>query len=260
MTKQSTTEILQKKFDDRHATACVQYFLEATEKYAAGDAEGVALKAGKFVEAVTKALMVFCQRQMPTNTRKFSAGNELRALEPLTTFPDTVRLVIPKASIFIYEVVNNRGGRHDSTEINANEMDARVVVPLMSWVLAEMVRFSSDLKTTDAAMSLIDGITAKTYPFFEDIDGRTYVNLEHAGAPDIALLLLYAAYPEGISRSDLMISIVRHGHKPDAAKKAVKRSMDLFDENEGVLKLRALGRQKAEQLIKKFQAKQINIK
>jgi len=121
MSKTAIAEILQKKFDARHAHASVQYFIEATDKYAVGDAEGVALKAGKFVEAVTKALMVFCQRQLPANTRQFKAGNELRNLEPLATFPDTVRLVIPKASIFVYEVVNNRGGRHDSTDINANE-------------------------------------------------------------------------------------------------------------------------------------------
>lgn len=260
MTKKTTTEILHKKFDARHVNACVQYFVEATEKYVAADFDGVALKAGKFVEAVTKALMIYCQRPFPANTRKFSAGNELRALEQLSVFSDTVRIVIPKALICIYEIVNNRGGRHDSTEINANEMDARIVIPLMSWVLAEMVRFCSDVTTTDTAMILIDEITNKTYPFFEDIDGRTYVNLEEAGAPDVALLLLYAAYPQGVLKSDLVDSIVRHGHKSSAAGMAVLRLKDFLDENNNVLKLRSIGRQKAEVLMKRFQAKQSMIK
>jgi hypothetical protein len=98
--------------------------------------------AGKFVEAVTKALFVY-GGQTIANPRKFSAGAELRKFEntlPATT-PDAVRMVIPKACLFAYEIASNRGGRHDAHDVDANEMDARTLIPAISSVLAEMVRF-----------------------------------------------------------------------------------------------------------------------
>jgi len=104
-------------------------------------------------------------------------------------------------------------------------------------------------------MRLIDGMTTKTYPFLENIDGRTYVNIENTGAPDVALLLLYEAYPEATSRVNLVESIQRHGHKANAAGMAINRMKNLLDDDNDMLKLRAIGRQKAEQLIEKLQVK-----
>lgn len=251
MSERQAKQILIKKFAARHVDACLKYFSEATEKYVAEDLDGVALKAGKFVEAVTKALMIHGGKALPDNSRKFKAGVELRALEQLdsTVYSDIVRIVIPKACIFIFEIVNNRGGRHDAADIDANEMDARVVIPLMSWVLAEMVRFSGGSNDTDAAMGLIDELTNKVYPYFEDIDGRTYVNVKKASAPEIALLLLYAVYPARIRRDELIASIMRHGMSRGAAQMAASRVMALVDESNGALKLRSAGRQKAEGLL-----------
>jgi hypothetical protein len=255
MTQTLTKQILEKRFDTRNVDAFLKYAGEATGKYITEDFDGVALKAGKFVEAVTKALLVHCGKPLPDNARKFKAGVELKALENLGAFSDTIRIVIPKACIFIYEIVNNRGGRHDSAGIDANEMDARVIIPLLSWILAEMVRFCSDASDTNAAMRLIDGITNKIYPFFEDIDGRTYVNLEKTGAPEVALLLLYSAYPKAVRRTDLIDSIVRHRHKTSAANMAVRRMSTLYDEADSMLTLRATGRLKAEDLMQRLQSK-----
>jgi hypothetical protein len=46
--------------------------------------EGVLVKAGKFVEAVAKALMIHGGKALPP-ARKFKAGVELRLLEQLTS-------------------------------------------------------------------------------------------------------------------------------------------------------------------------------
>jgi hypothetical protein len=203
MTEKEVRKLLIQKFEARHIDACLKHYLAATTEFIAKDWDGVALKAGKFVEAVTKALMLYCGKSLPANTRHFKAGVELRALESLGAHSDVVRIVIPKACVFIYEVVNNRGGRHDAGEIDANEMDATVIIPLMSWIVAEMVRFCSVGGGTTSAMTLIDGLTNKIYPYFEEIDGRSYVNLNKLSAADTALLLLYASYPKRIGRQAL---------------------------------------------------------
>lgn len=250
MTDKQVREVLVLKFEARHVDACLNHFVAATEKYVAEDWDGIALKAGKFVEAVTKALMISCGKTISAG-RHFKAGNELRQLEslPAATHPDVLRIVIPKACIFIYEIVNNRGGRHDATEIDANAMDAAVVIPLISWVLAEMVRYCSTGGDIDAAMALIEELTNKIHPYFEDIDGRTYVNVDKLGASDLALLILYKSYPKRMPRQDLVQAVIRHGATSSAASTAVHRLKKVVDDDNGQWKLRGIGRQKAEEVL-----------
>jgi len=251
MSDKQVRALLVQKFEPRHIDACLRYFVAATEKYVGEDWDGVSLKAGKFVEAVTKVLMISCGKTVSAG-RHFKAGNELRQLEPLATYPDVLRIVIPKACIFIYEIVSNRGGRHDATDIDANAMDAAVVIPLMSWVLAEMVRFCSTGGDADAAMVLIEELTNKLYPYFENVDGRTYVNVDKVKASELALLLLYESYPKRTKRQDLVEAVTRHGSSASAANTAVHRLKNVVDDDNGQWKLRGTGRQKAEDLLRRL--------
>jgi len=241
--------ILSLIFPRKHVEAMLKHFQTGTKEYCDGNWEGVGLKAGKFVEAASKCLMIYCGQPLPTE-RKFHAGPELRKLESLATFSDTVRLVIPKACLFIYEIASNRGARHDSDIIDANAIDAEAVMPLMGWVIAEMLKFSSP-NAADAAevAALIGALTQKRYPFFEEIDGRPYVNLGNTSASDIALLLMYFRSPRRIERQLLVDAIIRHGHKKKAAETAAYRIRNLVDDKDGAWQLRGLGREKAEHLL-----------
>lgn len=242
-------DILANQFQRKHVDAMLRHFQVGTKEYREGNWETVGLKAGKFVEAATKCLAVHCGQTLP-KSRQFKAGPELKKLESLSAFSETVRIVIPKALLFVYEVANNRGSRHDSDEIDANEMDARTLIPLMSWVVAEMVRFSNPANSDAAdATAMIESVTQKIYPLFEEIDGRPYVNLDKASAPNVALLLLYFKYPHRIKRSDLVDAVVRHGHKRKSAEMAVHRLKNVVDDKDDALQLRGLGREKAEQLL-----------
>lgn len=255
MSEKQVKNLLIQKFDNRHVDSTLRHFKAAIEKYSLEDWEGVGEKAGKFVEAVTKALMVFCKKPLPFG-KHFKAGVELGKLGQVSVAdaPDSIRLVIPKACLFIYDVASNRGGRHDANDIDANAIDSTTIVPLLSWVLAEMVRICSTGRDTALASSLIEELTNKTYPYFENIDGRTYVNCDGLKGPEYALLLLYDAYPKRINRKDLKDAIIRHGIKQGAAAMVVNR-LTVVDDDNGNLKLRANGREKAEMLLKKIKSK-----
>jgi len=244
--------LLVQKFEAQYVDASLRHFVAVVEKYALRDWDGVALKAGKFVESITKGLMAYCGKSS-SNPRQFKAGNELKALGGLsaTAYSDVLRIVIPKACIFVYEVVNNRGGRHDAYDIDANEMDAKVVVPIISWVLAEMVRFCSTDADTVTAATLIDELTNKTYPYFEEIEGRSYVNIKGLKAGEVALLLLYSSYPKRVNRQELIGLVIKHGIPKSAANTAVHRLKRLVDDDDGAWKLRGIGRQEADALLKK---------
>lgn len=242
--------ILEQKFEKVHVEAILKHFIAAKKKYQEGDWESSILKSGKFVEATTKMLLKFCGKAIP-KTRNFRAGNFLRNLEQEpTTIDDAVRIVIPKCCLFIYEIASNRGARHDSDGINPNEIDVGATDILNSWVLGELIRFSSRRdKQPKEASDLVDALTGKTYPFFEEIEDRFYINIDGLSAEKTAILILYGRYPRRTNENFLCELIERHGFSWKNSKMAFRRTKNLCDINEKGLKLRGLGRQKAEEIL-----------
>lgn len=240
-------------FDAKHVASVLRYYSEAVEKHQGGDWEGVSLKGGKFVESTTKMLAVYCVVTLPPQ-RSFRASNILKSLEQLnsSTFSETVRIVIPKACLLIYEIVNNRGGRHAADDIDPNSMDTEVIMPTMSWILAELFRFSSRGTDPESAKAVIQSVTKRIYPLFEEIDGRPYINIKNLDGLSVAILILYYRYPSRIIRRDLVEFVERHGFKNTTARTSVHRAMSFVDDQNGGLKLRGTGIQKAEEILAKF--------
>lgn len=242
--------ILIREFERRHIKRAVGHFAAAVEKFAREDWEGVFVKSGKFIEAVTKALMVYCGKVVPSQ-KKFRASNELGALSNVSTArSEIIRILIPKALLFAYDVANNRGGRHDPDGVDPNAMDVEVVMPVISWVLAEMVRFCSSDDTV-AAAALVARISKKKYPFFEEINGRRYVSIPGLTPGDYALLLMYDSYPSRVGRSELTDWVQRHGGSSAAVRMAIQRLCLLVDDDDSTLILRITGRKRAEELLRK---------
>lgn len=242
--------ILEQKFEKVHVEAILKHFIGAKRKYQESDWEGSILKSGKLVEALTKAFLKFCGKALP-RTRNFHAGSFLRNFEKEpVNIDDTIRIVIPKCCLFIYEIASNRGARHDSDGIDPNEIDAGATDILNSWVLGELIRFSSRRdKHPKEARDLVDALTGKTYPFFEEIDDKFYINIDGLSAEKIATLILYGRYPRRTSEDFLCELVERHGFSSKNAKMAFKRTKYLCDSNDNGLKLRGLGRQKAEKIL-----------
>ncbi|MCX6570514.1 MAG: hypothetical protein NT006_03710 [Candidatus Aminicenantes bacterium] len=218
-----------------------------------GEWEDSLAKAGKFVEAVLKALFVHVGESPPTG-RGFKADPIITGLanKPQNSCDDSIRLTIPRACRFVYDIASNRGGRHDPEEINANEMDANASVSTCSWILAEMIRLSQKgVVDLEEARKLVDSLTRKKYPFIEEVDGRVYFHLEKKTAPDVALLALDHAYPGRLSKQNLIDAIKRNGFSSDNARKAVQ-SISHFVDNDGNDRLRLLapGLRRAEEIIK----------
>lgn len=242
--------ILEQEFEKVRVNAIVKHFIDSKEKYRMGDPEGSISKSAKFVEAVTKALMVYCGKTI-LGTRSFRASNSLAALaqEP-RSINGTIRIVIPKCCLFIYEIANNRGARHDPDGVDPNEIDANIVDVSISWTLGELIRFASRRdKDPKEAQELVEKLTGKVYPYFEEIDGRFYVNIQGLSAKETALLILYGRYPKRTDKNYLIDMVKRHGFSSSNASMAFTRIKNLCDTNENEVKLRNTGIQKAEQVL-----------
>lgn len=254
-TQDQIKNLLSSKFEEQRVASSIKHFLCVVQKFEEGDWENSLGKAGKFIEAVIKLLWVYASQTLPAKQKDFSAGLYARKIIELAATAiseDSLRLQIPRACLFIYDITSNRGGRHDSDEVNANEMDASTILPICSWILAELVRFSAKGSMgVEEAKTIIDSLTARRYPIFEEIDGRIYVDSKKfKSAPECALLILYKVYPKRISKNELLSFVKLHGFKQSALK--FERLIKFTDINEGdQMILRATGRQKVEKILNK---------
>ncbi len=88
----------------------------------------------------------------------------------------------------------------------------------------------------------------RRYPFIEEIDGRVYVDIA-TSAREAAVLILWHDYPKRISEQALFEQLRRHQYKKPNCEMAIKRVQGLVDNDNGNMKLRAIGIREAEQLI-----------
>jgi HEPN domain-containing protein len=252
MSKKEEIKNLLKVFNSKYVISLLNHFDESIKKFESGEWEICIQKAGKFVEALIKALADYCKIPIPRG-REFKVSKLVEDLRKadLSKYDDTVRLLIPRICVFIYDISSNRGARHDPDEIDPNKMDAIAVVQGISWILAEMTRFSQKGSLApDQAIELVEELMENKYPMFEEIEGRLYVNKEGLSALDTAMLLLNFKYPNRVNKQYLIDMLIRHNFTRGNSKMAISRLSKFVDEDEGgKLKLRGVGRVKADSIL-----------
>src|SRR5712664_337463 len=150
--------------------ALLRHFSGVTEDFQAGNWEDSIAKGGKFIEAALKALYVRTGNT-PAKGKLFKVDSVINALAGTAagSIDDTIRLTIPRACRFVYDVASNRGGRHDPDEIDPNEMDAYAVVTQASWILAEMIRHAQHGKADmHDAQEAVHALMRRRYPLIEE--------------------------------------------------------------------------------------------
>lgn len=248
---------LKRVFGPRHVDAAIKHFRESVEAFECDDWEGCISKAGKFIEAVSKALWLNAGKTLPP-ARQFKVSNVMSSLKglPAGTLDDNIRITVPRACEFVYDIASNRGARHDPDEVNPNEMDAAAAVSMCSWIMAELIRYSGKGTVSFADVSdLISGLIERRFPFVETIEDRTYFHVKGASAREIALLLLWRVHPSRLSPEELMASVMRHGFKKNNAQIALSRLKSVVDsDSTGNLRLLRPGIEEAEAVIQRRRA------
>src|SRR5579872_1490577 len=154
--------MLKDRFAAKYADAAARHFRRMVEDYQKREWEDSITKAGRFIEAVLKALWEHAHEIVPIG-KTFKAGNIIDQLAGKVVLRDSLRLTIPRACRFVYEIASNRGARHDSDEVEANEMDASAALAACSWILAEVVRYSQKGLDVAAAKVVVDGVIKRKY-------------------------------------------------------------------------------------------------
>ena len=250
----SASSILEVNFDKRRTKKLITYFSNSMREFEKGSWENALEQSGKFVETTIKLIWDFAKETLPKE-KEFKAGAYAKKIMQLNSnkIPhDGIRLQIPRACVFLYDIVSNRGGRHVSDEFDPNEMDAMTVSALCSWILAELVRFcASNTISHDEAKKIVESVIARRYPFFEEIEGRIYVDdKKHKNANECALMILYKKFPKRMKRTELVTAVTKHKYKKSSIRFERLSSFIDFDANHNIL-LRGTGRRKVDELLAK---------
>lgn len=249
----SIASMLDARLPLKQVKALMEHFGTMIDQFQFGNWETATVRSGKFVESTLKTLWAHLGNPIP-RAKEFTVDKMIRSLEqvPASKAGDTVRLTIPRACRFIYEIASNRGARHDCDEINPNQMDASVAVAVCSWIVAELVRFAQDGSVEPGeAAKIVVALTQKRYPPIEEVDGRTYFHLTGLSAREVALLALWKVHPGRMSTAELIAAAARHGSSMANAKMGVSRLRHKVtdDDGQGNLRLLAPGIEEAERLI-----------
>jgi hypothetical protein len=126
------------------------------------------LTGGRFSEAVITILEgeisgTFASApSKPANMRNACLNLES---QPNTGKPGdrSIRVLIPRTLLTLYEVRNNRNVGHVGGDVDPNMMDATVVFALASWVLAELIRIYHAV-STDEAQEAVDALSERKLP------------------------------------------------------------------------------------------------
>jgi len=178
-------------------------FFETKRRFYLGDYRPNAVEGARYAEAAFRIM----QWATDPNGDFTPIGKTLPHVDKLLdkllkgAGDTSVRKHIPRALQSIYTIRNERDVAHLGADIDPNLMDATVVVNLMSWTLAELVRLYHSV-SADEAQKIIDQLVAREVPAIQEVRGFPRV-LRDLRAGEHCLVLLYRAGADGVTFEDL---------------------------------------------------------
>ena len=163
----------QKHFPKTLVSKLISHYTKLKSNFIQDRMEPGELNGGKFAEVVFRLIQYATdpqQQYTPLRQSLPSVDNMVRELEKLpNTLDDSLRLHIPRVLKAIYGIRNKRGVGHTG-EIDANLMDATLVMAVCDWVMAELIRLYHEC-SADEAQNIVDRLVKRSIPIIYDRDG-----------------------------------------------------------------------------------------
>jgi hypothetical protein len=190
---------------DIFRTKIVSNYLSVRDAFASGDNDTTGLRSGVFAEILLRLLQErLTGTHTPFGSRLPTFDAECLRLQnlPTTSGHESLRLVIPRALVFLYTIRNKRGIGHAGGEVEANSIDAATCVRICDWCLCELMRMYHRL-SLEEAQALLDAIAVRTVPAVWLVNGRRRVLDTSLDYRSQALLLLYSSHESAVLEEDL---------------------------------------------------------
>lgn len=167
-------------------------FVAAKRRFHLGDFRPNAVEGGRFSEAALRILeWQTTGAYTPLSNPKFKADSIITSLGQLGagSYPESVRLHIPRAVRVVYDIRNKRNTAHLGDGIDPNLQDAAIVIATLDWVLAELVRLHHSVSAAEA-QQIIEALVRREVPMIQEFDGKPRI-LKTLTHNDHYLVLLY---------------------------------------------------------------------
>lgn len=175
----------------------VQHYTKIAHNFLEHRWEPSELNAGKLCEVVYSILDGATSGSYPSKPSK--PNNMVAACQALAQRPTdprragdrSLRVLIPRVILALYEVRNNRGVGHVAGDVDSNEMDAAMVFSCANWVICELVRIFHKV-TVEEASKAVSALVQRRLPEIWEVEGTKRVLAQGLRAREQTLLLLYS--------------------------------------------------------------------
>jgi len=175
----------------------IKHYTEIARNFVERRWEPSELNAGKMCEVVYCILdgatsgTFPAQPVKPNNMPAACRALEQRSADPNRVGDRSLRILIPRVLVALYEVRNNRGVGHVAGDIDSNEMDAAMVFRASNWVLCELVRIFHRVEH-DVARQSVAALVERRLPEIWEVGDKKRVLSASLRAREQVLLLLYS--------------------------------------------------------------------
>ncbi len=183
----------------------IDTYLEIKRNQAESRFDSTGISGGKFCEVMIRLL----QHEVFGNSTPFgqqiqNMADECRKLvtSSKSASIESIRIILPRAVVFLYTLRNKRGIGHVGGDIDANKIDAMTIARNADWIVCELIRIFHKL-SLEEAQDIVDGISFRNLPIVWEIAGKKRVLREGLSAKQQVLLLLYSEPNLAILSEDL---------------------------------------------------------
>lgn len=181
--------------------AILSEYSECKSRYHWGDHRPAAINGGRFCEAVVRAIQHLGSSPTVPLSKPLQVETALKQIENDISLDEALRLHIPRALRLVYGVRNSRDAGHLKGGLDTSYQDASLVVGVIDWVLAELIRVVHKVPQA-VAQAIVDGIVTKQVPVISEYNGKP-VLLVDASHVDRVLALLYWANRPSVAKAEL---------------------------------------------------------
>lgn len=195
---------LQKYFPKTLISKLTYHYAKLKSSFMQNTLEPGELNGAKFAEVVFRLIQYATDPQhqyTPFRQSLPSVDTLVTGFQQLPkTFDDSLRLHIPRTLRAVYGIRSKRGVGHTG-EVNANLMDATLVMAVCDWVMAELIRLYHEC-SADEAQNIVDRLVKRSIPVIYDRNG-TKTLLRQMPYEDGTLLFLQYEGEKDIPIGDL---------------------------------------------------------
>jgi len=183
----------------------VTKYLDVRSAFASGNHDTVGLRTGVFCEVILR----FLQEQLtgshtPFGTKITNFADDCRKIEllPRGTGDESLKLIMPRALLFVYTIRNKRGIGHAAGDVDANAIDAATCMRVADWCVSELIRLFNSL-SLEEAQEILDAISIRQLPEVWLIGGVRRVLDPSLNYRSQVLLLLHGDVDAAVPAEDL---------------------------------------------------------